>query len=329
MKFLILGNLIVSLFIVSGSLYAQDQAASQLGNEVFFSVTAVNEEGDPVVGLKRESFRLFVDKKPLSLSSFAFEDGPISIGFLIDVSPSMSGSGVNSFREGVLSFLEKSNSNNEYFVSAFHDKVEKLLGFANRKDTETVISSSPFFKKKHGRQTVLYDAISDGIDMLSKAKNRICALVILSDGQDSNSAATYRDIERLVTEKKVIVYFAATEEAAGLGMHTFPSRITKIAEISGGRTFFPLDPHLVRGKIFYRAKIVSESEYRDLVFSHIANELQNQYILGFRSEPDMNNKARKIEVKLELSKEEKKRMGRIYIRHRQEYSPSFELVVSK
>jgi Mg-chelatase subunit ChlD len=58
-------------------------------NYVFVSATVRDEHGQFIYNLKKEDFRLKVDKEERDIAEFKSEEGPISVVFLLDISYSM------------------------------------------------------------------------------------------------------------------------------------------------------------------------------------------------------------------------------------------------
>src|SRR5262249_10309543 len=56
---------------------------------VLVPVSAVDSADRPVLDLSRDRFRIFEDNVEQQISSFAFEEGPVSVGFVFDASSSM------------------------------------------------------------------------------------------------------------------------------------------------------------------------------------------------------------------------------------------------
>lgn len=326
MTILNLARLISLLVVFSIFASGQEKDETIANKQVLLNVTIVNRDEEPVKDLKAENFRLYEGKKPLEISYFSNENDPISVGFLIDVSPSMGGY-ADLGRKGILALLEKSNSKNEYFVVAFGEKVELLSNFADLTQTMKVVSASPYFSKKQEGQTAFYDAVALGIDNLSKAKNQKRVLFIFGDGTDSKSSKTYKEIEKIIKEKNIIVYFVGFGDKENYAYGSTPD---KMARVSGGTAIYPRFASIGGGVSLYRSKLLPRDEVfiRNLLI--FADQLQNQYVIGFKPIfSDNDNKWRSLEIKLEIQKELRKKIGTIHIRHREGYYPISEIVIGK
>ena len=81
-----------------------------------------------VTGLERENFRLFEDKIEQSVTHFASEDAPLSVGLVFDTSGSM-GSKLDKSRQAVAQFFKTANPNDEFFLVQFNDRPETVVDF--------------------------------------------------------------------------------------------------------------------------------------------------------------------------------------------------------
>jgi len=271
--------------------------------------------------LKAGNFRLFENNKPLEISYFNNENSPVSVGFLIDVSRSMEEK-VDTSREAILTFIEESNPQNEYFVTGFHTQIDHLSEFTSRDEMTKILSANPYFTKYPKRgETVVYDAVIAGIEKLSKAKNQTKVLFVFFDASEYNNSGRYREIEKLVKEKNITIYPVA--------FNTPPLErpFEALAQFSGGSAIL-VDRYLASEPgIFYRSKVFKIRDFFMLKFKQIANQLKSQYTIGFK--PDLTedkNKWRDLKVKLELQKELKKKLGFAEAFYRKGYYPFSEMI---
>ena len=314
-------SLILVIFPVFG--LGQENTASAKNQQVLLNVTVVNEYSEPVNNLKAENFRLFEDKKLAKISHFKAENAPISVGFLIDTSPSM-GQYSDQSREGIMTFLEKSNPQNEYFVTAFNKKVEPVSEFVGVEEMKKIISNDPHFTNfPKGGDSALHKAIISGIDKLAQAKNQKKVLFIFWDAAEDYSAGTYKEIEKLLKEKNIALYlvsYGGNDDVLGdpLGM---------LAKRSGGSAYY--SPGIGKMKVIqYRSILHSAHDLFMIRFSNLAAQLQNQYVIGFNCAPDdSKNKWRKIEIKFDDGNKEPKKED-VFIYHRAGYYPTSEIVVN-
>ena len=81
-------------------------------------VTVLDGSGRVVSGLEKEHFTLFEDKVQQTITHFAAEDAPASIGLVFDTSDSM-GPRMNRAYEAVNALLKSANPADEFFLVQF------------------------------------------------------------------------------------------------------------------------------------------------------------------------------------------------------------------
>jgi len=74
------------------------------------------------VGLEQGNFQLYEGKQSQEIKHFSREDAPVSLGVILDVSGSMA-SKIERVREAVLTLLEESNPQDEFFLITFADRM--------------------------------------------------------------------------------------------------------------------------------------------------------------------------------------------------------------
>jgi Ca-activated chloride channel family protein len=133
--------------------------------------------------------------------------------------------------------------------------------------------------------TAMYDSVYVGLEKLKEGSNPKKALLLITDGEDNRSRYTFQNVKDFVKEQDVQIYgIGITDEwnsqlSAG---HTGRAMIEELADLTGGRAFFP----------------DSVYELEDIC-TKIAVELKNQYVLGFHSTNGAKDgKWRKLRVKV-------------------------------
>jgi hypothetical protein len=228
----------------------------------------------------------------------------------------------------MLAFIEESNPQNEYFVTAFGTQIDVLSEFISADQATKIIADSPYFAKSQKKgETVLYDAIISGFEKLAKAKNRKKALFVFCDIDEDYTSGRYKELEKLVKEKNIVLFLT--------GYNGFASgtALENLAERTGGTSYYSEfgmnEFSLKQPRVFYRSKYYTPREMFFMRYEKIARRLKNLYTLGFDSSADDGkNKWRNLEVKLEIEKEIKKKAGSTEILFRKGYYPLSELVIS-
>lgn len=101
-----------------------------------------------------------------------------------------------------------------------------------------------------------------GLDYLTKGSHERKALVVVSDGGDNASTATFDQILKSTQLSNALVYGVGLVDPSDPGAN--PKRLKQLAETSGGEAFFPDDARRVID-----------------VLRHIARDLRHTYTIGY------------------------------------------------
>ena len=281
---------IFGLFLVfTFATYAQNQITNAENEQILFNVTVTTKKDDLITGLKAENFKVYDEKMLQPITFFSAEDVPISIGILVDKSASITETKASSVQQALTNFVNKSHPNNEYFLMAFNT-TQGLL-FNNFQDNTTTLQSiKKLSAVKSQGNTNFYDAVQASLEKVSKGKYTQKVLIIISDGQDNSSKSDFGKIKSLTKKSNVLLYTVnisgktGSDTPDGIQALAFSEMLTKI---SGGKTYVP-------------QTLVELNES----FLRIADELRNQYVIGFKiakpTEKDKKEKWREVEIKVEL-----------------------------
>ena len=222
--------------------------------------------GNSITNLRKENFRLFEDGAEQTISNFAKEDAPVSVGLVFDTSGSMH-TKIEKASEAAAVFFKTANPEDEFFLVEFSDRPKLTLPFT--RDSDEVYRR--ITRVHTSGRTALLDAIHMALAQMKQAHYLRKAIVILSDGGDNRSRYTEREVREALLESDVQVYAMGIfdldpsksptrEELDG------PRLLTELAEETGGR-HFPVN-HL---------------DDLPAVCDRIGRELRNQYLLGYLS----------------------------------------------
>ncbi len=247
-------------------------------NLVTVQVSVTDALSHAVTGLRKEDFALYEGGAKQQIRYFSEEDGPISVGLILDLSKSM----VNKFeteRAAVEQFFQNANPDDDYFVITVSSH-PKLIANATR--SLRAIETELGLAVPDGN-TALLDAVYLGVAQMRTARYKRHALLMISDGGDNNSRYKLREIKSIVQESDVAVYaiglfdtalFKTFEEYMGRKW------LEEITDASGGRTV-----------------TVDNLSRLPEIAAAISWELRNQYVLGYQpSNPVTDTQWRKIKV---------------------------------
>jgi Ca-activated chloride channel homolog len=248
---------------------------------VLVPVTITDDRNRPVVGLEADNFQLFENKRPQAIKNFSSEDTPVSVGFIVDTSGSMSNK-LDRAREAVTQFCETANPQDEFFLITFADTPRLATDFTTRPEE---IENDLLTAQSKGR-TSLLDAIYMGVRKMRTARYARKALLILSDGGDNHSRYSEKDVRTVVKESDVLIYSVGTfdrsvstqEELLG------PELLSSVSEQTGGKAF-----------------TLSNLNDMPSVTRVIGAQLRHQYLLAYQPQSKPHDgKWHKISVKLRL-----------------------------
>ena len=87
--------------------------------------------GRPVQGLRKQDFRLLEDGVEQDLSDFFIEDGPISIGVVLDISGSVRNK-LAEAKQAIQRVSPLESPGDEFFLVTFNDQPELVRGFTTK-----------------------------------------------------------------------------------------------------------------------------------------------------------------------------------------------------
>jgi VWFA-related protein len=250
---------------------AQNQDPNRIILDVFrvnFLYTVSDKKGRFVINLNKDDFEVLEEKKPQSILEFIAESNlPLRLGILIDSS--------NSVRDR---FKFQQEAAVEFINAVIRPKEDRaiIVSFDNQVNLKADLTgdtdklANTIRDMRPGGGTALFDAV------YFACKDRLMqdqplfkfrrAMVILSDGDDTQSVMTREQAIEMALKADVVIYTISTNITR---IESEGDRILKhMSERTGGQTFFP-----------FKASDLTQS------FENIANELRSQYNILYRPEP--------------------------------------------
>jgi Ca-activated chloride channel family protein len=178
------------------------------------NVSVTDSNGRAVKQLKKDDFRIFEDGVPQKIAHFAATEEPFSLMLLLDVSGSTRAD-LFLIKEAARSFLQQVRSDDRVGVIVFSGRVSQPsdLG-ASRSHTAEVIdfiaTPAGTLDRRYTANTgtAFYDALYEAVESggLKSIEGRK-AIVCMSDGVDSTSLRTFRQVAPMVERSDASVYF--------------------------------------------------------------------------------------------------------------------------
>lgn len=232
---------------------------------VLVPITVTDSRNRSVTGLQPGNFQLWEDKAEQEIQHVSTEDGPISVGIILDMSGSMKDK-LEVARDAATTFLRTAlNRDDEFFFINFADRPRVAVDFT----TEISRSSANLIGTDAKGMTALYDAVYAGLDKLRDAANARKFLLLITDGEDNHSRYTFSNIREYVKEQDVQIYAIGIVDPGNSQFApdaTGRARIEELTELTGGQSFFP-NSLLELGDICFR----------------IGVEIKNQYVIAYHS----------------------------------------------
>jgi Ca-activated chloride channel family protein len=167
------------------------------------TATVTDASGRFVSNLRREDFRVFEDGEQQPITHFSSDRVPVSLGIALDTSNSMAGEKMSAAREALARFLnDLLDPEDEVFLYRFSNVPELVEGWTtNRQRLQSRLG-----RISTNGGTALYDAVAEAVPLAQTGQHRKKALLIISDGNDTNSESTVAEVKREIREAEVIVY---------------------------------------------------------------------------------------------------------------------------
>jgi VWFA-related protein len=291
------------------------------------TATVTDRSGRFVSGLRAEDFEVYEDGEPQEVSLFSSERVPVSLGIALDTSGSMEGEKIRSARAALDRFLfDLLGDEDELFLYRFNDRPDLVEEWTA--DRHRLSRALAGLVPRGG--TALYDTVAEAVPLAQSGQNRKKALLIISDGNDTNSMTSVHTLKQLVRESEVLIYAigidgrGGTSWTRGRGGSLPPRAPFPIPfPVPGRRPPWPGSPPTQpggggRGGMIYssgdranigalreltddsggRTEVVRDASDLDPATANIADELSQQYYLGYSSNRPRDGRWHTIDVRV-------------------------------
>ena len=243
---------------------ATPQRLTSTSELVVLNVTVLDKKAH-VSGLPREAFSIFEDGKPQPLGFFQSADLPSTVGLVIDSSISM-----HRRREAIIaagsSFAESSHPDDELFTIFFNERVWPGLPDGQMFTTDRDELRRALMSMTTRGQTAFFDGVNRALHHLAKGSRQRKVLIVVSDGGDNVSRATFDQVLQAALTMNALIYTVSIRDE--YDSEGRPDVLKKLAAATGGEAFFLRD-----------SKAVAPA------FARIARDIRSGYSLGYTPEP--------------------------------------------
>jgi Ca-activated chloride channel family protein len=245
---------------------------------VVLPVVVTDTRGQFVEDLDQARFTIYDNGRKQPIALFTNEDTPVSIALVVDESGSMRGK-LGEVVAAALSFARLSHPEDELSVISFNNAVRDALGgrrvtAADGPELQAALSSLV-----PDGQTALYDALNDGLDHLANGMRARKVLVLVSDGGDNASRATFDDVLVRAKRSNVTIYTIGLFDDGA--PDTNPGVLKRLADATGGTRFLPRSP----GPLMQAC-------------ARIAREIRTGYTIGYEP-PDHDGNYHRLKVEID------------------------------
>ena len=244
------------------------------------TATVLDKDGHIVTGLPRDAFEVYEDNVRQPVTNFTHDRVPIGLGVLIDISDSMFGKRIQDARASVNRFLfDLLDPADDFFLMAFNHRPRPMTGWTRvQAEIERALDS---LKPSGG--TAIYDAIVESLPIIDRRQRDRAAIVVISDGADTASTATLRDVHSALLRSDTFIYAIAIDppDRRAINSSVNVQALREITAESGGRT-----------------EVVQSSENLKDATARIAEELNSQYMIGYVSPHASDGQFHSIRVRI-------------------------------
>jgi Ca-activated chloride channel homolog len=259
---------------------ADEEVLALETNLVVLNLTITDKNERYVSGLKVENFRVLEDNLPQQILSFGFEETSFAAVILLDTSASMEQK-LALEQAACADFIRGIRDGDSFAIYSFGGATVKKI----RDFTASGHLPDSSLELQAAGTTPLYDAIVKAAEALGRRPERRRAILIVSDGADTNSKASLGQAMRSTIAGQISIYAVDLTNTALYGARPHdngPEVLKVLAERSGGKIF----------------QAPGGNKLRE-AFAKTVDELRNQYTITYQSTNDNNDgNWRAIEVRL-------------------------------
>lgn len=310
------------LLICSSSVSARAQEPDDVVRTdvslVQLNVGVVDPRGRAVTSLSRNDFTVYEDGVKQPILHFEPTDAPFSLVLLLDTS----GSTVNfrqQLKQAAWRFLDALAPEDRVAVIQFNAKVKRLAGFStDRKKTAYAIELA-----EGAGETHFYDALKYALNELDKEGKRRKAIVVLTDGLDTQMRNSDRaTAAKAQTDAEAVAAIDAKASGALNAILTTADRqgvtIYPLALPSGDPKRLPLPDPVITG-IYAAARARLQSladrtggrlneiqrlDQMSRLYAEVAADLRSLYTVAYQPKGERARDGKWHEIRIEVARPE-------------------------
>jgi Ca-activated chloride channel family protein len=240
-------------------------------NLVIIPASVVDFRGRAITDLRADDFELKVDGEVKAIGDVSRAETPVNVALLFDNSASLSAAREFEKQAAVRFFQSVVRPIDRAAVYSISTTPTLSQGLTS--DVPRLVRTVQSFGKPDGA-TALFDALAQAADYMRPLNGRK-VLVLVSDGTDTVSDASFEDAINRALLAECQVYVVQTRQVEDPNLHDTVSeqRMFKLTEQTGGAVFIP-----------------QSVDELDAVFSQISLDLSQQYLLSYTPQDERKDK---------------------------------------
>lgn len=260
----------------------EDEPLQLHSDLVVVNATVTDAAGQYVHGLKAGDFTIHEDGTTQLLDSFIAEEAPFAAAILIDMSGSMEYK-FGLVRGAAASFVDRIRDNDQVAVYGFNNEIQTFQDFSNSRDISEYV-----WDATAKDVTRMYDCMDRAIEALRQRPEKRRALVLISDGWDSNSKASFDSVMKKALNEGVTIYTVdMVDDNLLIGNASYVNPLRR------GRAIMQNFATETGGHYLHSP----QGDKLESGFDRMVDELRNQYTLAYYSNSDKRDgKWRKLSV---------------------------------
>jgi VWFA-related protein len=241
-------------------------------------VSARDTDGNWLSGLSEEHIMIYEDG--YRVNYVQVESQPESMDtlylvFSMDSSKSISEESFDQLKRSAVDIITAAGDKEEIALCRFNDKVVVLKNFS--KDKSALINEVKNITR-HGTKTMLYNAVYDSIELVSRTDSGRKAIVIFTDGKDEGSSVTLDDVISSSLNKGVPLYVIS------LSNSEFLMNMKRMSKLTGGNTI-----------------LIDSVDNLVLAYKHIIQNIKKQHLVKYVSMAQQDGMNHQLEVRLKYN----------------------------
>lgn len=276
-------------------------------NLVTVNVIVTDGKGHYVTGLSEDQFTVYDDKIKQQIAHFSSEPSALSIGIVCEVHESRPEQ-TRALLAALKQFTGTLRSEDDFFFMAFSEHGSFITDF--------VPSSNQVLDHlqgvRPGGPSSIYDSVYLAATRLGKARNLKKALLLISDGYDTNSAHSYNNLRSRLSTLEAQIYAVGITDPALDEFAQYRRWFFEDITRQGARQSVQVSPEIASGRAVlaemsrvsggttYLPARESEAELA-YICAQIGSELRQQYTLAFYSKATVTAGWHKLRVRVRES----------------------------